>query len=390
MANRVTKRVSFILIAVLVVVMASCAIVFGQNASGENAYAAWTGSGTGTAADPYQIGSRAELEKFRDIVNGSNGETQDTGACAILTADIDLYGSNSNKWTPIGSYDQKYNGHFDGDGHAIEYVYVASNESYQGLFGATGSGSVIEKLRVDGSADTDGAGTQALGGIVGYACGTIRNCVNEVNVQGDQENTIAVGGIAGVLDGGAVTRCASYNGNIGTSLSYVGGIVGQAKGTCSITDCYNLSFVGAKQNGAGGIVGGCATDSHVTIARCFCYNARIVCSSGKKGAIIGEEPTGENASISFENCYFYPFGEEVIYGSGERNETAGITQKTAEEFIGKYLFIAVLCIGIFAVGGHCRPSGGGNRAAVGHQRDRMLRDILPLRREGDVRCLVPR
>ena len=328
-----------LIIALVMVMFAALFAVFavvGVNAPTETAYAL---TGDGSTDNPYRIGTRAELEKFRDIVDGLNGETQNPDACAILTDDVDLYGSNSNRWTPIGSYDQKYNGHFDGDGHKIEYVFVKSTESYQGLFGATGSGSVIENLRVDGSADTDGEGTQALGGIVGYAGGTIRNCVNMADVQGDQNNTIAVGGIAGVLDGGAVTRCACNDDctEIGTSLSYVGGIVGQAKGTCSITDCYNVGCVYAKQTGAGGIVGGCAADSHVTIARCFCYEPYIVCNSGKKGAIIGEE-TGA-ASISFESCYFYT-DDEDMYGSGERNEpTAGITQKTAEQFKDSATFV---------------------------------------------------
>ena len=47
-----------------------------------------TGSGTETV--PYQISTADQLKLFRDIVNGSNGQTQNRGAYAVLTADIDL------------------------------------------------------------------------------------------------------------------------------------------------------------------------------------------------------------------------------------------------------------------------------------------------------------
>ena len=63
--------------------------VWGQETS-------WTGEGTGTPEDPYQISTPEELKAFRDLVNGG-----DADACAILTADIDLEGNSENPWTPI-------------------------------------------------------------------------------------------------------------------------------------------------------------------------------------------------------------------------------------------------------------------------------------------------
>lgn len=55
--------------------------------------------GSGTEQDPYRISNAEELQAFRDIVNGENGQTQNTAACAVLTADIDL---ENQLWTPIG------------------------------------------------------------------------------------------------------------------------------------------------------------------------------------------------------------------------------------------------------------------------------------------------
>ncbi len=45
---------------------------------------------TGTVDKPYQISSADDLEEFRDIVNGENGKTRNSSACAELTADIVL------------------------------------------------------------------------------------------------------------------------------------------------------------------------------------------------------------------------------------------------------------------------------------------------------------
>lgn len=46
--------------------------------------------GLGTAAYPYQISTADQLKLFRDIVNGTGGQALNRGACAVLTADIDL------------------------------------------------------------------------------------------------------------------------------------------------------------------------------------------------------------------------------------------------------------------------------------------------------------
>ena len=75
-------------------------------------------TGSGTKTDPYQISTADQLKLFRDIVNGSNGQTQNRGAYAVLTANIDL---NNEPWTPIGpSESGSYTGTFDGQGHTIK------------------------------------------------------------------------------------------------------------------------------------------------------------------------------------------------------------------------------------------------------------------------------
>ena len=82
-------------------------------------------TGSGTESDPYQIGTADQLKLFRDIVNGAGGQTQNRGAYAVLTADIDL---NNEPWTPIGpDRDSAYTGTFDGQGHTVKNLSVTVN-----------------------------------------------------------------------------------------------------------------------------------------------------------------------------------------------------------------------------------------------------------------------
>ncbi len=90
--------------------------------------------GTGTADDPYQISSAAELYWFAAYVNEDN-----TDACAVLTKDIDL-GGEDEPWTPIGI--NSYTGTFDGRGHTISGLY------YEGS-GDTGTATNVVGKRAD-------------------------------------------------------------------------------------------------------------------------------------------------------------------------------------------------------------------------------------------------
>lgn len=124
-------------------------------------------TGSGTKNDPYQISTADQLKLFRDIVNGSNGQTQNRGAYAVLTADIDL---NNEPWTPIGpDRDSAYTGTFDGQGHTVKNLSVTVNvqPGRAGLFGCVKDGT-IRKLTVAGSVSCT-VNQGWCGGIAGYA-----------------------------------------------------------------------------------------------------------------------------------------------------------------------------------------------------------------------------
>ena len=218
-------------------------------------------TGSGTESDPYQIGTAEQLKRFRDIVNGSNGQTQNRGAYAVLTANIDL---NNEPWTPIVNYTEGnqiyYEGTFDGGGHTISGLNVTGEFVYAGLFGTVKDGT-IKSLTVAGKVSPSNSQC-IVGGIVGYASNAvIKNCSNHCSVTG--RTTSIIGGIAGFNSSGAIIDC--YNVGTISGINYaeaIGGIVGSNSGT--ISNCYNVGTVSNDTS-----VGEIAGHNNGTVENCY-------------------------------------------------------------------------------------------------------------------------
>ena len=236
--------------------------------------------------------------------------TEDGGVTA--SAEITVYYAPANTWTAIGTNRINNNGFcgvFNGDGYAVRGIYINTQESYQGLFGNSGGGSIIANL---GVAESYIYGDTYVGGVVGYngagyndveySGGTVTNCYNTGSVTGKDH----VGGVAGINED-TVTDCynvGSINGNkyvggvvggnswddtvtdccntgIVTGKDYVGGVVGENNGT--VTDCCNTSSVTGKDY-VGGVVG---YNAYGTSAVTDCYNTGIVIGERFVGGVIG-------------------------------------------------------------------------------------------------------
>lgn len=266
--------------------------------------------GLGTAAYPYQISTADQLKLFRDIVNGSNGQTQNRGAYAVLTANIDL---NNEPWTPIGpSESGSYTGTFDGGGHTISGLNVTGKFQFAGLFGAV-TGGTIKNLTVAGNVSSSSSQCGA-GGIVGYASNAvIKNCSNHCSVSSSVSSSI--GGIAGYNDNNAkIIEC--YNvGTIKNCSDYsplaVGGIAGQNNGT--ISNCYN---VGTVSNGdqVGEIVG----FNFATVENCYYLDGTGLNAVGNGSAKDNVTKTEAKSETEFAD------GTEVLalLKAGERDNNA--------------------------------------------------------------------
>ena len=247
--------------------------------------------------------------------------TEDGGFSA--SAEITVYYAPANTWTAIGTNRINNNGFcgvFNGDGYAVRGIYINTQESYQGLFGNSGGGSIIANL---GVAESYIYGDTYVGGVVGYngagyndveySGGTVTNCYNTGSVTGKDH----VGGVAGINED-TVTDCYNTGGITGgtyvggvvggnswddtvtdccntgivTGKDYVGGVVGENNGT--VTDCCNTSSVTGKDY-VGGVVG---YNAYGTSAVTDCYNTGIVIGERFVGGVIGYLFVG-----TASNCY---------------------------------------------------------------------------------------
>ena len=190
-----------------------------------------------------EIWNKADMEKFRDKVN--EGRTF-KGKKIEVKNNINLDGTESNQWTPIGKKETPFKGTFEGNGHSIENVYLTKTDCKEsGLFGFAQEAR-IQNINVTGKIETINVGA----GIVAFAeknC-TIYNCKNYINitqkgnsltVEGYPEgNDNVASGIAGlVFDGCKFERCINY-GNI-VANTQAGGIVGQTNRNIIIDSCGN-------------------------------------------------------------------------------------------------------------------------------------------------------
>ena len=350
-------------------------------------------TGSGTETDPYQIGTAAGLIWFRDIVNGSNGQTQNTAACATLTADIVLndgtFDEDGNytpgpssitpptEWTPMGvTYSAAYTGTFDGAGHTIQGLYCNSNSRAPGLFGYI-EGATIQGVRVTGYFNANNAEQagciaalakssritgcvstasinghhsfqSSTGGIVGIADSStqVSDCINYGTVKCTPSNYYATfaGGIVGCLaDYSTVTNCSNFGTIIGlvngssTQPIYVGGIVGTAR-LESISDCYNAGAVRINEQssssatqGAGGIAGYAGNDAQYPIHISNCYNVGSVTAANANAMLGGIVGRSRYDSVGITNCYYLTGTAGQVYGNGTATVT-NTTEKSAFDF----------------------------------------------------------
>ncbi len=237
-----------------------------------------------------------------------------------LENDIDL---SSHNWIPIGTTSSNYfYGTFDGQGHYVRNMYVASNSGkYNGLFGYVYSATIknvyFENCTVF---------SKYYGGILaGFTndCDKIYN-INVLNssvrADKDSENIVVAGGIVGRDFTSKISTCRVYDSTIYSNNSnavkaslYAGGICGYKKegtitlscasvGTTVKTNAGTISY--AEYAYAGGIVG---RGESITIDKSYSMatinsNADkysdAVASSAFAGGIIGYSDTS-----TIKNCF---------------------------------------------------------------------------------------
>ncbi|WP_337793483.1 fimbrillin family protein [Phocaeicola plebeius] len=159
-----------------------------------------------------------------------------------LTDDINLTGK---EWTPIGDYDNRYTGTFDGGNHTITGLTINQYGNYVGMIDFLDSGGTVQNLTLENVNITGG---DIVGSVVGDNYGTVTACTASGNVSG----TSRIGGVVG-YNNGTVTACYHASGNV-SGTSYIGGVVGRnTSGT--LTACYHASGNVSGTSNVGGVVG---------------------------------------------------------------------------------------------------------------------------------------
>lgn len=262
---------------------------------------------TAPSSGTYFLSTPAELKKISEWTNSVTL----SGCTFVMTQDIDLEGTVTNAFTPIGS-SNAFSGTFDGKGYTVKGLYINSPDSnYQGLFGQVKSAN-IKNLTVEGEV----TGQNNCGGIVGkivqgpsgsYA---IENCVSKVKVTGES----FIGGICGDHGFGEIRNCINAGEVTGTGFSGgTGGIAGTSGK--NIINCANFGTVNGTSN-VGGIVGNVSSSYSI----CNCYNAGKISGNSAVGLISGD--SNSNGSID-NNAYVDISGTGLSsYGNNTGNFTA--------------------------------------------------------------------
>jgi hypothetical protein len=307
------------------------------------------GGGSGTAEDPYQIATAADLIALGEDPN-------DYGRHFILTADIDLEGHVFDKAViapdtdPNDMFSQfqgtAFTGVLDGDGHTISHLTITGAD-YLGLFGQLASAAEVKDLGVLDANVTSWGGP--VGGMVGSNSGRITNCYSIGRVS----SPLYVGGLIG-RNGGVVTQCCSTG---AVSGAYdAGGVMGENSGT--VTQCYSTSTVSGTGNFIGGLVG---DNDRGTVTRCYstgavngrervggliggntgavtdCYSAGRVGGTGQYGTVGGL--VGWEAGGDVTNCFW----DIQTSGQAEMPWSAGIGKTTAQMHTASTFLIWATC-----------------------------------------------
>lgn len=318
---------------ILVFLLALClaaALVPVTAFAGEGYTNIWDGSvasafagGTGTAENPYQIATGAQLAYLASSVN--SGETY-AGKNFVLTADIDL---NKRPWTPIanafsdalfgGSDYRIFAGNLDGQGYAVSNVAIGSEKAplesdVFGLFGATAgkiSNLHLNTVSIYGVAkNVSGYVIGPAGGLIGSASGNVENC----HVSGltmtmkapDSGSAAAywIGGLVGASDAEQIDEC-SVSGTIAekSGKGSIGGLIGELGKTSKITYSRADVVLNVKADPTGGAdVGGFigkgnGKSSPETVIR-NCYATGTVTGGAYTGGF-----AGGIWGLNIINCY---------------------------------------------------------------------------------------
>ncbi|MGB6873260.1 MAG: GLUG motif-containing protein [Dehalococcoidia bacterium] len=164
-------------------------------------------------------------------------------------------------------------GEFDGDGHKIRNLTLDRGSMLQiGLFGYVASGGKVSEV---GAENVNIAGSEYVGGLVGWNDGTVSDCYATGSLAGEW------GPAAGLVgrNQGTVSNCC-FTGSVtgGGTSGNVGGLIGMNDGT--VRNCYSTGSV-TGGDPTGGLVG----SNFGTVSNSYCTASAS--GRGNVGGLVG-------------------------------------------------------------------------------------------------------
>lgn len=192
-------------------------------------------SGSGTAADPYLIGSDADWETFVSYINDKGGQYR--YSYYKLTADIkvtSMAGKNND--------DNAFKGIFDGNGHTMTLNLTTDGSSYCAPFRYVG-GSTFKRLHIAGKITSNSYYVASLVGYHRWGTLNIYNCWSSVDIVCTKktDNSFNAGFVGYSYDSN-INNCR-FDGSLqGADADGCSGFVGQRNSNSSSMKISNCLF----------------------------------------------------------------------------------------------------------------------------------------------------
>lgn len=219
-------------------------------------------SGSGTAADPYLIGSDADWETFVSYINDKGGSYRYKNY--KLTADIhvtSMAGKNND--------DNAFKGIFDGNGHTMTLNLTTDGSSYCAPFRYVG-GSTFKRLHIAGKITSNSYYVASLVGYHRWGTLNIYNCWSSVDIvcTKKNDNSYNAGFVGYSYDSNININNCRFDGSLqGADADGCSGFVGQRISNSSSTNISNYLFAPTQLT--------VATNNSNT----FAYNSYVITNS---------------------------------------------------------------------------------------------------------------
>ena len=217
-----------------------------------------------------------DLDAIRNNLAGNHTLMNDLDSTTAGYTELASETTNQGKgWQPIETWGHPFKGSFDGQGYEIRDLFInRPDESGVGLFGYVGVGGVIKNVSVVNATVTGG---RYVGGLVGENKGTVSNSYSSSNVNG----RFGIGGLAGD-NWGSVSN--SYSTGSVTGKWLVGGLVGDNWG--SVSNSYSTGSVTGKW-----LVGGLVGDNWGSVSNSYSTGS-VSGSDEYVGGLVGDDYHG--------------------------------------------------------------------------------------------------